>query len=115
MEMLGGCKTVCTPGPRARSSDLCKRLSHTCLCMFECLLWRHGELPQDWEKQTLGGHKQNLVCTGTQEMGAVTPHETEPDLPVSVLDLCPRLELTVACCGVRGTGYNGAGSRGMLV
>ena len=35
-------------------------------------------------KQTLGGHKQNLVCTRTQEKGAVIPQETEPDLPVSV-------------------------------
>ena len=30
------------------------------------------------------GHKQNLVCTRTQEKGAVTPQETDPDLPVSV-------------------------------
>ena len=35
-------------------------------------------------KQTLGGHKQNLVRTGTQEKGAVTPQETDPDLPVNV-------------------------------
>ena len=35
-------------------------------------------------KQTLGGHKQNLVCTRTQDKGAVTPQETDPDLPVSV-------------------------------
>ena len=35
-------------------------------------------------KQTLGEHKQNLVCTGTQEKGAVTSQETDPDLPVSV-------------------------------
>ena len=35
-------------------------------------------------KQTLGGHKQNLVHTRTQEKGAVTPPETDPDLPVSV-------------------------------
>ena len=35
-------------------------------------------------KQTLGGHKQNLVHTRTQKKGAVTPHETEPDLLVSV-------------------------------
>ena len=34
-------------------------------------------------KQTVGGHKQNLVYT-TQEKGAVTPQETEPGLPVSV-------------------------------
>ena len=33
---------------------------------------------------TLGGHKQNLVHTRTQEKGAVTPQETEPDIPVSV-------------------------------
>ena len=35
-------------------------------------------------KQTLGGHKQNPVHTRTQEKGAVTPQETDPDLPVSV-------------------------------
>ena len=35
-------------------------------------------------KQTLGGHKQNLVHTRTQEKGAVTPQETDPDMPVSV-------------------------------
>ncbi len=35
-------------------------------------------------KQTLGGHKQNLVHTRTQEKGAVTPQETDPDLPMSV-------------------------------
>ena len=37
-------------------------------------------------KQTLRGHKQNLVYTSTQEKGAVTPQETDPDLPV-----CPRV------------------------
>ena len=35
-------------------------------------------------EQTLGGHKQNLVCTGTQEKIAMAPQETESDLPVSV-------------------------------
>ena len=35
-------------------------------------------------QQSLGGHKQNLVCTRTQEKGVVTPQETGPDLPVSV-------------------------------
>ena len=35
-------------------------------------------------KQTLERHKQNLVYTRTQVKGAVTPQETEPDLPVSV-------------------------------
>ena len=34
-------------------------------------------------KQTLGGHKQNLVHPRSQEK-KVSPQETEPDLPVSV-------------------------------
>ena len=38
----------------------------------------------DMGKQTLGGHKQNLVCTRTQEKGAVTWQETDPALPGSV-------------------------------
>ena len=37
-------------------------------------------------KQTLGGHRQNLVHTRTQKKGAVIPQETEPDLLVSVQD-----------------------------
>ena len=36
-------------------------------------------------KQTLGGHRQNLVHLRSQEKGAaVSPEETEPDLFVSV-------------------------------
>ena len=35
-------------------------------------------------KQTLGGHKQNFVCTRTQETGVVTPQETDSDLPGSI-------------------------------
>ena len=35
-------------------------------------------------KLTFGGHKQNLVHTRTQSRGAVTPQETDPDLPVHV-------------------------------
>ena len=34
-------------------------------------------------KLTLGGDKQNFVHTWTQEKGAVTPQETDPDLPGS--------------------------------
>ena len=34
-------------------------------------------------KQTLGRHKENLLCTRSQEKGAVSPLETEPDLPMS--------------------------------
>ena len=32
---------------------------------------------------TLGRHKQNLACSRTQGQGAVTPQETEADLPAS--------------------------------
>ena len=35
-------------------------------------------------KQSHGGHKQNLVHTRTQEKGAATPQETDPELPVSI-------------------------------
>ena len=35
-------------------------------------------------KQTLGGHKQNLVHTRTQEKGVATLQEADPDLPVHV-------------------------------
>ena len=41
------------------------------------------ELTQGWEN-TLGGHKQNLMLTRTQEKGAVTQQKTDPELPVSV-------------------------------
>ena len=40
--MLRGCKqNLCAPGERERSSDLNRRLSQTCLWVFECLLQRH--------------------------------------------------------------------------
>ena len=35
-------------------------------------------------KQTIEEYKQDLVHTRIQEKGAVTPQETDPDLPVSV-------------------------------
>ena len=55
--------------------------------------WRRSPLalPQSGQnlhrtgKLTLGGHKQNFEHTRTQEKGAVTPQETDPDLPVSVV------------------------------
>ena len=44
--------------------------------------------PSGLGKQTLVGHKPNLVRTRTQEKGVVTPQEAEPDLPLSVQE-CP--------------------------
>ena len=37
----------------------------------------------DFGAQENKGHKQNLVHTRTQEKGAVTPQETDPDTPMS--------------------------------
>ena len=50
--------------------------------------------------QTLGGHKQNLVCTRIQEKGVLTPQETNPDLPGSVQESPVE---AWACCRVGGT------------
>ena len=54
-------------------------------------------------KQTLGGHKQNFVHTRTQEKGAVTPQETDPDLLVSVQESLAEVWVRIACCRVRDT------------
>ena len=35
-------------------------------------------------KQILGGHKQNLLHTRSEEKEAVSPQQTKPDLPVTV-------------------------------
>ena len=57
-------------------------------------------------QQSLGGHKQNFVCTRTQEKGVVTPQETGPDLPVTVQSLQLRCGSVVAYCRVGGTEYS---------
>ena len=54
-------------------------------------------------KQTLGGHKQNLLRTRTQEKGAVTPQKTDPDLPKSVQESPAKAWVSVACCRTGGT------------
>ena len=112
------------------------RLSHICLWVFECLLWRYGSavaccrgrvlVQQTWVwhkhswkrlslthhrlartytrlgKQTLGGHKQNILHPRTYEKEAVTPKETNPDLPGGSRSLQCKLGLAVACCRVKG-------------
>ena len=42
------------------------------------------ERPEDWGNRPLFRH--NKTHTRTQEKGAVMPQETEPDLPVSVME-----------------------------
>ena len=58
--------------------------------------------------QTLGGHRENLVCTGSQEKGAVSPEETEPDLPVGVQVSPVEGWVDSGLLGVRGTEYSSA-------
>ena len=60
------------------------------------------ELNTELGKQTLGGHTQNIMHTRTQEKGAVTPQETDPDLPVS-RSLQHRCGSVVACYRVGST------------
>ena len=73
------------------------------------------ELPQESsETETLGGHKQNLVHTRTQEKGAVTPQGTEPHLPVIVWDSLVEVWVTMACCGARSTDHSSPERHGML-
>ena len=57
---------------------------------------RAGET-DSWRVQT------NLVRTRTQEKGAVTLQETEPDLPVSVQESLVEVWVRVACCRVGGS------------
>ena len=49
------------------------------------------ELTQDWINRLLEGTNQNLVHTRAQEKGAVTPQETDPDLPVNVQESLPEV------------------------
>ena len=42
------------------------------------------ELTQEWGNRLLEGTDRTFVRTRTQEKGAVTPQETDPDLSVSV-------------------------------
>ena len=63
-------------------------------------------------KLTLGGHTQYRVCTRTQEKGALTPQDTEPQLPVSVQESA--VEAWEDMPRVRGTEYNSSRSHGVL-
>ena len=55
-------------------------------------------LPQDWGNRdsSLGGQKPNLACTKTQGKGAMTPQETEPELPLTLEGLLWRCGPTEA-------------------
>ena len=59
-------------------------------------------LTQDWGNRPLEGTNKDL-CTRTQEKGAVTPQETDPDLPVSVQE--SPVEVWVGCGLLQGQGH----------
>ena len=52
------------------------------------------------DREALYSH---LVCTRTQEKGAVTTQETDPDLRMSVRESQVETWSTAACCKVRAT------------
>ena len=111
-EVLRGLKqSLCAPGPRDPTetetklylSVSCRAMGQQCPDAGEGLWvqqtwlwhkpsWRRSPLtsPQSHQhltrtgKQTLGGHKQNIVHTRTQEKGAVTPQETCPGVSKSL-------------------------------
>ena len=90
--------------------DQAKGLRSPRECDFEGQWDSIREFPQGWGN-TLGGYKQNLVHTKTQEKGAVTPQETEPDWPVSVQESPAEAWVDdSACHGVRSTEYNSPGT-----
>ena len=79
-----------------------------CVCVYVICALQESDYRTYTElgKQTLGGHKQNLVPTRTREKGAVTLQETDPDMPVTqTVQESTAEALTVACCSIRGTEY----------
>ena len=132
--MLGVLKqTLCAPGPRDSTEtepELC--LSVSCggtgqqwpvagagLWVEQTWVWHkpswrrlpltppenHQNL-QGLGKQTFTGHKQKLVCTRTQDKGAMTPQETDPTCLWVSRSPWWRCGLVVACCRVGGTEYS---------
>ena len=71
------------PTADSQPGDLAKGLRTSREFYFEGQWDLITEFPRS-EKTDSWRHKQNVVCTRTQEKGVVTPQETEPDLPVSV-------------------------------
>ena len=56
------------------------------------------ELTQDWGSRLL-----ESVCPRTEKEGAVTPQETDPDVPGNVQESMAETWAAVAWCWVRGT------------
>ena len=63
---------------------------------------------------TLGGHTQSSVHIRTQEEGAVTPQQTEPDLPASVGGSPAEAGVAVAHRGDKDTGSRSSGKYSLV-
>ena len=68
---------------RGRGS-LCSRPGCDISPLEEIAINRAARIYTGLGKQTLGRHKEYLVCMRTWKPGAVTLQATDPDLPVSV-------------------------------
>ena len=88
--------------------------SWSCFCwlysfsIFGCKEYNQSDFNIDFPggsdgKQNLGGQKQKLLHIWTQEKGAVTPQETDPDLPVTVQE--SRVEAWVSGGLLQGWGH----------
>ena len=89
---------MCAPGPKERSRHPHKRLSQTCLGVFQCLLWRYGSAVVCHSDRALaaadlgglacgispfgGGHHQ-LHCRAAEQM----THKLENNYTKEVLAL----------------------------
>ena len=62
----------------------------------------------------LGGHKQNLVSTRTQDKEAMIPQEIDPDLPVNVQESPVDVWVDSGLPWGQSHEYNSPGSHGML-
>ena len=89
------------PQQTSQSGDPAKGLSIPRQSDFDGQWDLITELPKQWGNRDSWRAQTNLVHTRTQGKGAVTPQETESDLPVSVLE--SRHVSIVACLGIRGT------------
>ena len=68
------------------------------------------ELPQHFLQQNLRGHRQNLVSTRSQAIGAVSPQETEPYLPVSVQEALAEARVDSGLLRGQRPEYNSVGT-----
>ena len=92
-------KTLYSPGPRERSSDLHKRLSQTYLWVFECLLRRHRSAVachRDWGSESNIPGKHGMWPKLSRKRSPLAPLQNcGADNPQTVKQLYQRSSCTV--------------------